>query len=197
MKSVKWLSLVLALLVTVGIFTACSKFKYDNSTVVAMVEFINGQKVVLLVGETDFGEGMRPENLGNGMGNIPDFGGEMPDIEDLPEGEFPSGFGGMQMPQGAPSEDFDGMQIPNGQFSSGFRDMQMPFKENGDKITLTLNSETVKTLSVGSIVQITFGDNGSVEALTSIDDMMIGFVGEGVENFIPLEQNSAADDFGS
>lgn len=183
MKSVKWLSLVLALLVTVGIFTACSKFKYDNSTVVAMVEFINGQKVVLLVGETDFGEGMRPENLGNGMGNIPDFGGEMPDIEDLPEGEFPSGFGGMQ--------------IPNGQFSSGFRDMQMPFKENGDKITLTLNSETVKTLSVGSIVQITFGDNGSVEALTSIDDMMIGFVGEGVENFIPLEQNSAADDFGS
>ena len=55
----------------------------------------------------------------------------------------------------------------------------------------------IKKLSVGSIVQITFGDNGSVEALTSIDNMMSGFGGEGFENFIPPEQNSATDDSGS
>ena len=174
MKHVKYFSLILALLLTVGIFTACSKFEYDNSTVLAKVSSIEGQKVVFLVGEMDLGGGVKPEDFGGGMRDIPDFGGERPNLEDLPEGEFPSGFEGMQKPEGEPPEDFSGMQIPNGQLPGGFGDMQMPFKENGETITLTLNEETVKTLSVGNIVQIIFGDNGNVEALIALDEVMGG-----------------------
>lgn len=172
MRLVKCFSLILALLATLGGLAACSKFKYDNSTVMAKVESIDGQKVVLIVGEMDIGEGMQP----GALGSIPDLGGTvMPDMEDLPEG-------------------FDGMQIPNGQFPSGLGDMQMPFNETGDKITLTLNEQIVKTLSVGSIVQITFGDNGSVEALTSLDDVMSGLEGEGLESFTSSTQKSAPND---
>lgn len=212
MKHIKYFPLILALLLAIGIFSACSKFEYDNSTVIAKVESISGQKVVLLVGEMNIGEGMSPENFGGEMGNVPNFnGGEMPNIEGLPNGEFPSDFGGMQIPDGEISEGFDsmqlpdreipegfeGMQIPNGQFPSSFADMQIPFNENGDKITLTLNEEIVKTLSVGSIVQITFGDNGSVEALTAIEDMMSNFGGNGYNNFMPSEGNQTTYNPGS
>ena len=200
MRLVKCFSLILALLTTLGGLAACSKFKYDNSTVMAKVESIDGQKVVLIVGEMDIGEGMQP----GALGSIPDLGGTvMPDMEDLPEGfdssqipsgQMPEGFDGTQMPNGQMPEGFDGMQIPNGQFPSGLGDMQMPFNETGDKITLTLNEQIVKTLSVGSIVQITFGDNGSVEALTSLDDVMSGLEGEGLESFTSSTQKSAPND---
>ena len=211
MRLVKRISLLLALLVTVGTFTACSKFEYDNSTVMARVESIDGQKVVLLVGEMDFGRGMYPEEFGGGMGSLPDFGGESPNMEVPPEGEFPSGFEGMQRPEGEfPNgfegmqrpegelpEGFGGMQIPGGQFPSRSGDMQMPFRGNGDQITLTLNEETVKSLSVGSIVQITFGDKGSVESLIPLASMMGGLGGNGFGSAIPSIGESMPANTGS
>ena len=211
MRLVKRISLLLALLVTVGTFTACSKFEYDNSTVMARVESIDGQKIVLLVGEMDFGRGMYPEEFGGGMGSLPDFGGESPNMEVPPEGEFPSGFEGMQRPEGEfPSgfegmqrpegelpEGFGGMQIPGGQFPSGSGDMQMPFRGNGDQITLTLNEETVKALSVGSIVQITFGDKGSVESLIPLAGMMGGLGGNGFGGTMPSIGESMPANTGS
>ena len=225
MRLVKRISLLLALLVTVGTFTACSKFEYDNSTVMARVESIDGQKVVLLVGEMDFGRGMYPEEFGGGMGSLPDFGGESPNMEVPPEGEFPSGFegmqrpegefpngfegmqrpegelpegfGGMQRPEGELPEGFGGMQIPGGQFPSRSGDMQMPFRGNGDQITLTLNEETVKALSVGSIVQITFGDKGSVESLIPLASMMGGLGGNGFGGTMPSIGESMPANTGS
>lgn len=197
MKVIKCFSLIVALLLTVGVCVACSKFEYDNSTIMAKVESIDGQTIVLLVGEMNFGEGMPPEDFGGGKGNIPDFGGEIPNMEDLPEGEFPSGFDGMQKPEGEPPEGFDGMQIPNGQFGQGFGDMRMPFNESGDKITLELNEETVKTLSVGNVVRITFGDNGSVEALTLLDGLSSGFDGNRREDYIPNEEAITTDHYES
>ena len=197
MRLVKRISLLLALLVTVGTFTACSKFEYDNSTVMARVESIDGQKVVLLVGEMDFGRGMYPEEFGGGMGSLPDFGGESPNMEVPPEGEFPSGFEGMQRPEGELPEGFGGMQIPGGQFPSRSGDMQMPFRGNGDQITLTLNEETVKALSVGSIVQITFGDKGSVESLIPLASMMGGLGGNGFGSAIPSIGESMPANTGS
>ena len=197
MRLVKRISLLLALLVTVGTFTACSKFEYDNSTVMARVESIDGQKVVLLVGEMDFGRGMYPEEFGGGMGSLPDFGGESPNMEVPPEGEFPSGFEGMQRPEGELPEGFGGMQIPGGQFPSRSGDMQMPFRGNGDQITLTLNEETVKALSVGSIVQITFGDKGSVESLIPLAGMMGGLGGNGFGSAIPSIGESMPANTGS
>ena len=211
MRLVKRISLLLALLVTVGTFTACSKFEYDNSTVMARVESIVGQKVVLLVGEMDFGRGMYPDEFGGGMGSLPDFGGESPNMEVPPEGEFPSGFEGMQRPEGEfPSgfegmqrpegelpEGFGGMQIPGGQFPSRSGDMQMPFRGNGDQITLTLNEETVKALSVGSIVQITFGDKGSVESLIPLASMMGGLGGNGFGGTMPSIGESMPANTGS
>ena len=211
MRLVKRISLLLALLVTVGTFTACSKFEYDNSTVMARVESIDGQKVVLLVGEMDFGRGMHPDEFGGGMGSLPDFGGESPNMEVPPEGEFPSGFEGMQRPEGEfPNgfegmqrpegelpEGFGGMQIPGGQFPSRSGDMQMPFRGNGDQITLTLNEETVKALSVGSIVQITFGDKGSVESLIPLASMMGGLGGNGFGGTMPSIGESMPANTGS
>ena len=197
MRLVKRISLLLALLVTVGTFTACSKFEYDNSTVMARVESIDGQKIVLLVGEMDFGRGMYPEEFGGGMGSLPDFGGESPNMEVPPEGEFPSGFEGMQRPEGELPEGFGGMQIPGGQFPSGSGDMQMPFRGNGDQITLTLNEETVKALSVGSIVQITFGDKGSVESLIPLAGMMGGLGGNGFGGTMPSIGESMPANTGS
>ena len=197
MRLVKRISLLLALLVTVGTFTACSKFEYDNSTVMARVESIDGQKVVLLVGEMDFGRGMYPEEFGGGMGSLPDFGGESPNMELPPEGEFPSGFEGMQRPEGELPEGFGGMQIPGGQFPSRSGDMQMPFRGNGDQITLTLNEETVKALSVGSIVQITFGDKGSVESLIPLASMMGGLGGNGFGSAMPSIGESMPANTGS
>ena len=197
MRLVKRISLLLALLVTVGTFTACSKFEYDNSTVMARVESIDGQKVVLLVGEMDFGRGMYPEEFGGGMGSLPDFGGESPNMEVPPEGEFPSGFEGMQRPEGELPEGFGGMQIPGGQFPSRSGDMQMPFRGNGDQITLTLNEETVKSLSVGSIVQITFGDKGSVESLIPLANMMGGLGGNGFGGTMPSIGESMPANTGS
>ena len=197
MRLVKRISLLLALLVTVGTFTACSKFEYDNSTVMARVESIDGQKVVLLVGEMDFGRGMYPEEFGGGMGGLPDFGGESPNMEVPPEGEFPSGFEGMQRPEGKLPEGFGGMQIPGGQFPSRSGDMQMPFRGNGDQITLTLNEETVKSLSVGSIVQITFGDKGSVESLIPLASMMGGLGGNGFGGTMPSIGESMPANTGS
>lgn len=197
MRLVKRISLLLALLVTVGTFTACSKFEYDNSTVMARVESIDGQKVVLLVGEMDFGRGMYPEEFGGGMGSLPDFGGESPNMEVPPEGEFPSGFEGMQRPEGELPEGFGGMQIPGGQFPSRSGDMQMPFRGNGDQITLTLNEETVKALSVGSIVQITFGDKGSVESLIPLASMMGGLGGNGFGGTMPSIGESMPANTGS
>ena len=162
MRLVKRISLLLALLDTVGTFTACSKFEYDNSTVMARVESIDGQKVVLLVGEMVFGRGMYPEEFGGGMGSLPDFGGESPNMEVPPEGEFPSGFEGMQRPEGEfPSgfegmqrpegelpEGFGGMQIPGGQFPSRSGDMQMPFRGNGDQIMYTIPTNITITILI-------------------------------------------------
>lgn len=170
MKKIKIFSFTLALLLAVFAFSSCSKFEYDNSTIVAQVTAIDGQKVTLLVGEMDMGGnmmqgGMMPGGNMQGANMTPPTGdstfpaipdGEMPEMPEMPNGEMPEGFG------------------------SG---MQSPFTAGEDSITLTLNEETVKTLSVGSIVQITFGDNGSVESLTVLGGNMQGGFGGG--NMIP------------
>ena len=123
------------------------------------------------------GGNMTPPTGDSTFPAIPD--GEMPE---MPEGETMP-----EMPEGGmPQMPNDGSmpEMPNGEMPEGFGNgMQSPFTAGEDSITLTLNEETVKTLSVGSIVQITFGDNGSVESLTVLGGNMQGGFGGG--NMIP------------
>ena len=152
MKRMKRIGLIFALIAALLAFSACSKFEYDNSTIIAKVTSIDGQSVTFAVGESSIGGNMSlPEGMPDmgempDMGNMPDFG-EMPDMGNMPD------MGDMTLPEG-----MDGTE--------------MPFTESGDTITLTLNEETVKTLSVDAIVQITFGDNGNVQSLTVISENM-------------------------
>ena len=167
MKYAKLISLITALLLLVSALSACSKFEYDNSTIYAKVTAIDGQKVTMTVGtlnidptllEDGFGSmsGMTPPSGYGSYGEMPDFaaGETMPDMGDMPDME--------NMP------DRENMQ---GMMSGG---MDQLFTAGEDSITLTLNEDTVKTLSVGSIVEITFGDGGSVEALTVLGGNMQG-----------------------
>ena len=196
MKTMKLIVAILTLTLVIGAFAGCTKFEYDNSTIVAQVTAIDGQKVTLLVGEMDMGGNMMQGGMmpgGNMQGGnmtpptgdstfpaIPD--GEMPEMPEMPEGETMP-----EMPEGGmPQMPNDGSmpEMPNGEMPEGFGSgMQSPFTAGEDSITLTLNEETVKTLSVGSIVQITFGDNGSVESLTVLGGNMQGGFGGG--NMIP------------
>lgn len=184
MKTMKLIVAILTLTLVIGAFAGCTKFEYDNSTIVAQVTAIDGQKVTLLVGEMDMGGNMMQGGMMPG-GNMQ--GGNMtPPTGDstfpaIPDGEMP------EMPEGGmPQMPNDGSmpEMPNGEMPEGFGSgMQSPFTAGEDSITLTLNEETVKTLSVGSIVQITFGDNGSVESLTVLGGNMQGGFGGG--NMIP------------
>lgn len=191
MKTMKLASTILALLIAAYIFSACSKFEYDNSTIFAKVTAIDGQKVTLLVGEMNIDENMMQGDFNGDMsnftpptddGNIPQMPnedlGEMPTLpegETMPEGELPE----MPSDGSIPEMPDGGMQLPNGELPEGMGNMQMPFVAGDDTITLTLNEEIVKTLSVDSIVQITFGDNGSVEALNIVGGNMQGGFGGG------------------
>lgn len=184
MKTMKLIVAILTFTLVIGAFAGCTKFEYDNSTIVAQVTAIDGQKVTLLVGEMDMGGNMMQGGMMPG-GNMQ--GGNMtPPTGDstfpaIPDGEMP------EMPEGGmPQMPNDGSmpEMPNGEMPEGFGSgMQSPFTAGEDSITLTLNEETVKTLSVGSIVQITFGDNGSVESLTVLGGNMQGGFGGG--NMIP------------
>ena len=184
MKTMKLIVAILTLTLVIGAFAGCTKFEYDNSTIVAQVTAIDGQKVTLLVGEMDMGGNMMQGGMMPG-GNMQ--GGNMtPPTGDstfpaIPDGEMP------EMPEGGmPQMPNDGSmpEMPNGEMPEGFGSgMQSPFTAGDDSITLTLNEETVKTLSVGSVVQITFGDNGSVESLTVLGGNMPGGFGGG--NMIP------------
>ena len=107
---------------------------------------------------------MMPDNFGDfgNMGNMPSIpNGQMP--------SFPNDMGDMQFPNGQIPDDLGGMQIPDFDFSGGTMDMEAIFHDGCDTITLTLHADVVKTLSVDDIVQITFGDNGSITSLTSLD----------------------------
>lgn len=193
MKKIKIFSFTLALLLAVFAFSSCSKFEYDNSTIVAQVTAIDGQKVTLLVGEMDMGGnmmqgGMMPGgNMQGGNMTPPTGDSTFPAIPDGEMPEMPEGETMPEMPEGGmPQMPNDGSmpEMPNGEMPEGFGSgMQSPFTAGEDSITLTLNEETVKTLSVGSIVQITFGDNGSVESLTVLGGNMQGGFGGG--NMIP------------
>ena len=159
-------------------------------TIYVKVSAIDGQKVTLLVGEMNIDSGMFGENFANGempsMGTFPDMGsGEIPPFPDdgsfpggqVPGGAFPDGsmpdMGGFSgMPEG-------GGWMPNGSFPDRMGNLQLPFVETGDTITLTLNTESVKTLSIGSLVEITFGEGGSVLSLNVIDGRMQGEFGDG------------------
>ena len=165
MKTIKLFSIFLALLIGVLGLSACAPFAYDNTTILAKITHIEGQKVTMLVGEMEMDNPMQG-NFSN-MGNMPSFpNGEMPSfpegMEDFPfaNGDFPSGMSGMQM--------------PNFDFSGEMGDMGEMFHEDCDTISLTLNADIVETLAVGNIVQITFGDNGSVQSLISLDEAMLG-----------------------
>ena len=186
MKTMKFTSLLIAVLVIVCSLSACSKFEYDNSTIYAKVTSIDGQKVTFIVGEMNIDENMMQD--GNmtpptGDGNMPQMpNGNMGEIPELPEGETMPDMGEMpEIPSdgSVPEIPEGGMQMPGGERPEGMEGMQMPFTEGDDTMTLTLNEETVKTLSVDSIVQITFGDNGNVQSLTVIGGNMQGGFGSG------------------
>lgn len=182
MKQTKYASLLVAVLLIAIACVSCTTFAYDNQTVYAKVTAVNGQSVTLLVGELSaMEEGQRPDGAGgdpippNADGSAPQLpdGGEpadrpaLPVDETMPNGELP------QMPEG-------GMQQPNGEAPDGMAGgMQVPFTAGEDTITLTLNEETVKTLSVDCIVRITFGDHGSVESLTVLGGEPQGGFGGG------------------
>lgn len=187
MKTIKLIVAILILTLVIAALAGCSKFEYDNSTIIAQVTTIEGQKVTLLVGEMAMDGNVMPGGNMQGGNMMPPMGdGSFPS---MPEGEFPDmgNFdinnipeGGMfQMPNGGSMPD-----MPNGEMPEGFKNsMKSPFTAGNDSITLTLNEETVKTLSVGSIVQITFGDNGSVESLMVLGGNMQGGFGGG--NMMP------------
>lgn len=72
MKVIKPIVAIQNLMLVIGIFAGCSKFAYDNSTIVAQVTAIDGQKVPLLVGEMAMDENMMPggemsKDFENGM----------------------------------------------------------------------------------------------------------------------------------
>ena len=102
--------------------------------------------------------------------------GEMPDMGEMPNmGEMP---------------DMSEMSRPG-----GMNGMQMPFTESGDTITLTLNEDIVNTLTVDAIVQITFGDNGSVQSLTPIGGKMQDDFGGDIDfsNMMPPADTDNSD----
>lgn len=188
MKTMKLIVAILTLTLVIGAFAGCTKFEYDNSTIVAQVKAIEGQKVTLLVGEMAMDGNMMPGgNMQGGNMTPPTGDSTFPAIPDGEMPEMPEGETMPEMPEGGmPQMPNDGSmpEMPNGEMPEGFGSgMQSPFTAGEDSITLTLNEETVKTLSVGSIVQITFGDNGSVESLTVLGGNMQGGFGGG--NMIP------------
>ena len=188
MKTMKLIVAILTLTLVIGAFAGCTKFEDDNSTIVAQVKAIEGQKVTLLVGEMAMDGNMMPGgNMQGGNMTPPTGDSTFPAIPDGEMPEMPEGETMPEMPEGGmPQMPNDGSmpEMPNGEMPEGFGSgMQSPFTAGEDSITLTLNEETVKTLSVGSIVQITFGDNGSVESLTVLGGNMQGGFGGG--NMIP------------
>lgn len=168
MKKLKFVSLMIVLLFGILMFSSCSSFPYDNQTIIAKVTAIDGQNVTFLVGDMSIDENQR-RGEGGDMGNMmpPNGNGSAPSMPDGTRQEMPSLPNGETMPEdGFASE--GGMPMPDGEIPNGSgENMTIPFTAGDDTITLTLNEETVKTLSVGSIVQITFGDNGTVESLTA------------------------------
>ena len=83
--------------------------------------------------------------------------------------------------------------MPNGSFPDRMGNLQLPFVETGDTITLTLNTESVKTLSIGSLVEITFGEGGSVLSLNVIDGRMQGEFGDGAYMTPPPSDTNNSD----
>lgn len=194
MKIIKPIVTILILTLVIGAFAGCSKFEYDNSTIVAQVTAIDGQKVTLTVGEMAIDENMMQGDsmaLPAGDGSIQAMpNGEMPEplegeaIPELPDGDMP------QMP-----EDGSMPEMPNGELPKDFENgVQPPFTAGDDSITLTLNEETVGTLSVGSIVRITFGDNGSVESLTVLGGNMQGGFGGNMTPPTDPPRNGSGDE---
>ena len=176
MKTVKKVSYVILLIMLLFTVSSCSKFKYDNKTVIGMVTSIDGQKVTMNVSESDIDLSELQNFTGSFSGDMSEWAsefsnefpygefssGDMPDLENLPEtGEIPN-MG--EMPDmgsipGFSSGSFPGSMTGGSSFSF----------EDGDEITLTLNEDVISQISVGSIVQISFGDNGTVLSFEPID----------------------------
>lgn len=137
MKTMKLLALTLALLVTIGVFSACTGFAYDNTTILAKITAIDGQTVSLIVGEMTMDDNMMPDNFGDfgNMGNMPSIpNGQMP--------SFPNDMGDMQFPNGQIPDDLGGMQIPDFDFSGGTMDMEAIFHDGCDTITFVVNEDS-------------------------------------------------------
>lgn len=175
MKHFKTAILILLSLLFVCVCTSCSEFAYSNSTIVAKITAIDGQTVTLLVGETDGKEADIPNGNGTGAdipapptqdGSAPrQPDGEPTDMPELPDGErFTNGEMPSMPDDNSALEPPDGTRQPDGKRPDG--ENPFAFTASDTSITLTLNEETVQTLSVGNIVQITFGNNGTVENLT-------------------------------
>lgn len=182
MKTIKLIVMILTLTLVIGAFAGCSKFEYDNSTIIAQVTAIDGQNVTLIVGEMAMDENMMQGGNMQGSNMMPPTGdGSIPKMPDGEIPELPEGETMPEMPEGGmPQMPEDGAmpEMPNGEMPEGFENgMQSPFIAGDDSITLTLNEETVGTLSVGSILQITFGDNGNVESLAVLGGNMQGSFG--------------------
>lgn len=203
MKKLKLFIIPLAIAILICALSSCSKFEYDNSTVVAKVIAINGNKVTLSIGEMNFDENMIPSmgDMSMPEGQVPEIpggmmpGGEgMPDMGEMtfPEGESMSGMDIPMMPDGESMPEMGDMQIPGGE---SVPEGQMPdmqggamqrpdgmqggmadqfFTDSGDSVILTLNDDVISTLTVDCIVMITFGEKGSVESLTVLGGDMQG-----------------------
>lgn len=206
----KVLSAILLVFVITASLAACSKFEYSNSTITAKITAINGQKVTLLVGMSESNGGMMPggntppENgmrpgMPNGQESVP----ALPEGESMPAGGIPE----MPVDGSAPEMPNESMQQPEGGMQGQIPDMpeggmqgnmpgggmggMMPaFDENGDKITVTLNAETVSTLAVGDVVIISFGDDGSVTSLNVLGGNMQGGMNGNKPQMMPPESGS-------
>lgn len=194
MKTTKLTSALLTLTLLICTASGCSKFEYDNSTVVAQATAIDGQKITLRAGGIASGQNLTQDgNMNHPAGNwsVPQMpGGETGDIPALPEGETMPYKEPPQIPEDGfvPGMPEGGMQMPDGWFPESMEgNMTLPFTSESDSISVTLNEEIIKTLTVGSIVQIVFGDNGSIKGLTVLGGNMQGgnmqgVFGENTEN---------------
>ena len=147
MKIKRFFTVALSLALALSL-TACTpkqdKNEFDNSSKYAKILEIKENQATLILGEIDENLSPFPE----GKTPPPMQGGEIPS---MPEGEMPPPM------QGGEALDGSGTITP-----------PIPFKEGTVKLTLNLNEETIKTLAVGDIVEVVFGENGTVKSITEV-----------------------------
>jgi hypothetical protein len=148
---------------------------YSNTTVTGQVTAVDDDSVTLLLGElteNDISTGAAPSG-GTPSGEAPS--GEAPS-GGAPSGGAPSG----GAPSGeAPSGEMPSGETPSGETPSGGGRMKT-FTAGTDSVTVTIGEDTAITvegigestegttddITVGSVLELTFGDNNTVTAVT-------------------------------